>query len=140
MAITMDIGDPADIHPTNKKDIGLRLARIALRNTYGRPDVADRGPSYVSHAPDGNKVTIQFAHVDGGLAAQGGGEPLHFEVAGKDGVFQPAHAMIAGNTVIVSSDQVAAPVNVRYAWSDAAMTNLRSGAGLPAEPFNTATK
>lgn len=136
MVVTMDIGDSFDIHPGNKRDVGKRLA-LAARHVAGGEDVLFSGPIYQSHESDNGKIRISFNHVGGGLVARGG--PLaSFAVAGSDGQFFPAKAEIAGDTVVVWHDQVAAPVAVRYLWgNDPVAGNLFNKGGLPASPFRT---
>ncbi|GMV99222.1 MAG: 9-O-acetylesterase [Candidatus Hydrogenedentota bacterium] len=137
MAVITDIGDPADIHPRNKQDVGKRLAQWALRYTYGRADVPPSGPLYKAmKVLDGGKVSLEFDHVYGGLKAKEGGL-AGFTVAGEDKKFVEAKAEISGDTVHVWSDQVALPVAVRYAWSDNPPATLYNGADLPASPFRT---
>ena len=135
MATIIDIGDAKDIHPTNKQDVGKRLARHALAKDY-RKRVVYSGPSYKSHRVDGNEVTLSFEHVDGGLRAEGG-ELTGFAVAGADRKFVWASARIEGRKVVVSSPEVAEPVAVRYGWADNPACNLYNEAGLPAVPFRT---
>jgi sialate O-acetylesterase len=135
MAITIDIGEPGNIHPKNKQDVGKRLAMWALGTVYGRR-VATSGPLPAGHKVEGSTVVISFAHTDGGLAA-GGGDLKGFEIAGADKKFVPAAAKIVGDTVVVSSPQVREPAAVRYAWANNPECNLFSGAGLPASPFRT---
>ena len=134
-AVTIDIGDAKDIHPRNKQDVGKRLALNALHQVYGQ-DVAYSGPMCEGMKIRGDKVTLRFDHADGGLVAKGG-TLKGFAIAGTDKTFVWADAMIEGNTVIVSSDRVAEPVAVRYAWADNPECNLYNGAGLPASPFRT---
>jgi len=135
MAVTMDIGNPKDIHPKNKQDVGKRLALWALALAYGK-DVVYSGPLYDSMKIESDKIRITFKHVDGGLVAKGG-ELTYFEIAGPDRKFVPAKAVIDGDTIVVSSPQVKQPVAVRYAWRDDAEPNLFNKAGLPASPFRT---
>lgn len=138
MAVTTDIGDLADIHPKNKQDVGLRLALWALAKDYGQKDLVYSGPLYESHAVEGNKIRVKFKHATG-LQAKSG-EPQLFTIAGEDMKFVPAKAVIDGETVVVSSDEVAKPVAVRYGWSEWAepeQYNLFNKAGLPASPFRT---
>ncbi|MCS7237613.1 MAG: sialate O-acetylesterase [Thermoguttaceae bacterium] len=135
MVVTTDIGDVNDIHPTNKQEVGRRLALWALAKTYGQ-DVVYSGPLYREAKIEGNKVRLFFDHVDGGLVAKGG-ELTHFQVAGADGEFRPAKAVIDGETVVVWSDEVPQPVGVRFGWSDDAEPNLFNAVGLPASPFRT---
>ena len=135
MAVTIDVGDPKNIHPKNKQAVGQRLALAARAVAYGETLVWS-GPLYESMKVEGGKVRIRFRHVGEGLAARGG--PLQgFTVAGKDRKFVPATAAIDGETVVVSSAQVAAPVAVRYAWANNPVCNLANKAGLPASPFRT---
>lgn len=135
MAVTMDIGDPTNIHPANKQDVGRRLALWALAKDYGRPIVFS-GPRFASMQIEGAAVRIRFDFADGGLAARGGAL-THFEVAGADRHFLPAEAEIDGDTVVVRSSAVIQPVAVRYGWCNACEPNLFNGAGLPAIPFRT---
>lgn len=135
MAVIIDIGDAADIHPKNKQDVGKRLALNALAKDYGRK-IPYSGPMYKSMKISGNKVTLTFDHTDGGLVAKGGALK-GFAIAGEDQNFVWAEATIKGNKVIVSSDKVAKPVAVRYAWANNPECNLYNGAGLPASPFRT---
>ena len=136
LAVTIDIGDPDNVHPKNKAPLGERLALIALANTYGRK-VEYSGPVYSSMKVEGNSIRIDFAHLGGGLVAKDG--PLAwFQIAGEDRQFVDAEANIEGGSVIVKSGKVAAPVAVRYAWSNYPVgCNLYNAAGLPAAPFRT---
>ena len=140
MAVTMDIGDPADIHPANKRDVGERLARWALRETYGRADVVAHGPVYREHVIEereqGAALRVRFDHVEGGLTS--GGEAVRqVTIAGDDRVFHPAEARIEGDELVAWSPAVARPVALRFGWAADAMTNLWNGAGLPASSFRT---
>lgn len=134
MAVTMDIGDPQDIHPRNKQEVGRRLALWALHGTYGRADLECSGPLYRSHRVDGSSIVVQFDHVGGGLVAKGGALTC-FEVAAAEGPFVPATAVIEGDALRVSSDAVSRPVAVRYAGGAADEPNLFNRAGLPAASF-----
>jgi sialate O-acetylesterase len=136
MAVTIDIGDRKDVHPHNKQDVGNRLARIALALVYGRQREYS-GPAYQSTQAEGNALRLRFSHLGGGLVAKGG--PLEtFEIAGADGRYVPAEPTIDGDTVVVSSPDVSAPVAARYAWSAYPEgCNLFNAAGLPAPPFRT---
>ena len=136
MAVAIDIGDAADIHPKNKQDVGRRLALWALAKTYGK-QVLYCGPLYKSMKLEGNKVLLNFDHVGGGLVAKT--EPLTgFAIAGADRKFVWADAKIAeGNVIVVSSDKVPEPAAVRYGWADNPLCNLYNKAGLPASPFRT---
>jgi sialate O-acetylesterase len=134
MAVTIDVGDEKNVHPKNKAPVGHRLVQIALANDYGRK-IESSGPVLASSAAEGGALRLKFTHLGGGLVAQGG--PLKtFEVAGADGKFVPAEAVIDGDTVVVRAASVAAPVSARYAWSAwPEGCNLYNAAGLPAAPF-----
>ncbi|HKP13347.1 MAG TPA: sialate O-acetylesterase [Blastocatellia bacterium] len=138
MAVIIDIGEAGDIHPKNKQDVGHRLAVWALAKTYGQ-SVEYSGPLFDSFAVEGNKVRVRFTHADG-LRTGDGGPVKGFAVAGADGKFVWADAMIDGKDVVVWNDSVTTPVAVRYAWADNPATNLYNGAGLPAAPFRTDSK
>jgi sialate O-acetylesterase len=138
MAVTIDIGDPVNIHPKDKQDVADRLARIALANTYGRK-MEYSGPMYSSMKVEGNAIRMRFTHVDAGLVAKGGNLQT-FTIAGKDGKFVPATARIDHDTLVVSSPDVAEPAAVRYAWDNYPEgASLYNSDGLPAPPFRTDT-
>lgn len=138
MAVTTDITNLTDIHPRNKQDVGKRLALWALANTYGKKDLVYSGPLYDSMSvEDGGKVRLKFKHVGSGLAARGGKPLSWFQIAGKDGEFVDADARIDGDSVIVSSDKVKEPTDVRFGWHQEAEPNLMNKEGLPASPFRT---
>jgi sialate O-acetylesterase len=137
MIVTIDIGEATDIHPLNKEDVGKRLALAARNIAYGQKDVVYSGPVYKSMKTEGNKITLTFTDVDGGLVAKGD-KLKYFAVAGTDKKFVWANAKIEGDKIIVWSDSVPNPVVVRYAWADNPDTaNLYNKAGLPASPFRT---
>lgn len=138
MAVTTDIGNPKDIHPTNKQDVGKRLAALALNRIYNKRMI-DSGPSYQSMKIEGNKVIISFENIGGGLMTNDkNGIVKGFEIAGNDQKFYPANARIEGNTIIVSSEKVSSPVAVRFGWiGDASANNLFNKEGFPAVPFRT---
>ncbi len=135
LAVAIDIGE-VNIHPKNKREVGRRLALIALNRAYHRRQV-DSGPLYAGMIAEGDTIKITFTHSDGGLVSKDG--PLkQFAVAGADKKFVWADAKIAGQTVVVSSPLVPHPTAVRYAWADNPDgCNLYNGAGLPASPFRT---
>lgn len=138
MAVTTDIGNAKDIHPTNKQDIGLRLSAIALNNLYGKKQVCS-GPTYKSSTIKGSQMILTFENVGSGLAAAGNSESLKgFEIAGADKVFHSATAIIKDNKVIVSSEAVPNPVAVHYGWADDDTDiNLFNKEKFPASPFRT---
>ena len=135
MAVTTDVGEAADIHPKQKQPVGARLALAARALAYGEK-LEFSGPDYDSMSIDGNRVTLRFKHVGGGLVAKDG-ELRGFTIAGADGNFAPAQAKIEGETIVVSSESIAAPVAVRYGWANVPDVNLWNQAGLPASPFQT---
>ena len=136
MVVTTDIGNPNDIHPKNKQDVGKRLALWALAKTYGQQDIVYSGPIYKRMKVEGDKIRIFFDHIGGGLVAKDG--PLtHFAIAQKEGDFVPATAVIDGDTVVVSSENVKEPTAVRFGWENAAEPNIFNKEGLPASPFRT---
>ena len=137
MAVTTDIaGDLNNIHPTNKQDVGKRLALWALANVYGRKLVYS-GPIYKSMTVEGDKIRIEFDHVGGGLISRNGKPLSDFTIAAADQKFVPAVATIDGDSIVVHSDKLAQPEAVRFAWRDDATPNLANKEGLPASPFRT---
>lgn len=140
MAVSTDIGNPKDIHPTNKQDVGHRLATNALKLNYGM-DIPYASPLYDAVSFDGNSATISFKYAENGLMIKDKyGYLKGFEIAGDDKVFHFAKAEIKGNKVVVYSDKVSKPVSVRYAWSDSPVdANLFSVDGFPVSGFRTDT-
>ncbi len=137
MVVTIDVGDPGDIHPQNKQPVGERLARFARARAYGE-DIVYSGPIYHSLTIEGGKAIVKFTHVGGGLVSTDKQPLRHFTIAGADSIFVKADAEIAGDTVVVSSPDVPDPRAVRYAWSnDPENINFANDAGLPASPFRT---
>jgi sialate O-acetylesterase len=136
MAVAIDVGG-LNIHPRNKQDVGRRLAAWALHFVYGKADVVPSGPLFEKMTVEGDKARLSFRHVGGGLVSKGEGEIKGFAVAGADRKFAWASARIDGDTVVVSSPEVKAPVAVRYGWADNPEVSLSNRAGLPASPFRT---
>lgn len=135
MAVIYDVGNTADIHPRNKKDVGLRLARQALAKTYGKADTIWSGPVFKSLKPEGGRLRVTFDHAHGGLKTRDGKAPSHFEIIGPDTDFVPAEAVIEGDSVVLSSARCPAPSAVRFGWHKVAEPNLANGEGLPAVQF-----
>ncbi|MDR3741999.1 MAG: sialate O-acetylesterase [Terracidiphilus sp.] len=134
MAVTIDIGNPDDVHPTDKLDVGLRLARAARALSYG--EAAEyNGPVFRQATPEGTTIRAYFEHAKG-LTAKGG-DATSFEVAGVDGKWYPAMAKIEGETIVAESPEVAAPLQVRYGWANSPQCNVFNGEGLPASPFTS---
>ncbi|TWT72773.1 hypothetical protein Pla123a_40720 [Posidoniimonas polymericola] len=136
-AVIIDVGEGRDIHPRNKRDVGNRLARLALANEYGY-DIASQSPRYKSMEKQDGKIVLSFDHVDGGLRAFDVNQPVGFSVAGEDKKFVWAEAkIIDGDRIEVWSPEVAAPAAVRYGWAANPEVNVYDGAHLPLTPFRT---
>ena len=135
MAVTLDIATVMNIHPPYKKEVGERLAALALNYDYGIKTNCN-GPVYRSMTVDGSTVKIQFDNAEQGLAAKNG-RLREFEIAGKNGKYVMASAGIVKNEVVVYSPLVPEPVSVRYCWRNGAEASLFNSAGLPAWQFRT---
>jgi len=134
MAVTIDIGNPNNVHPTDKLTVGMRLA-LAARAIVYEEHLEYSGPMYRQITPEGSTVRVWFDHADG-LEGKGGAL-TGFEVAGEDSKFFPAEAKLDGNTVVLSSASVASPVAARYGWANSPECHLYNSAGLPASPFTS---
>lgn len=137
VAVINDIGNFSDIHPTNKKEVGRRLSLLALSRDYGRNAVVASGPVFAGQKVEGNVLRLQFNSVGSGLATRDGKPPTEFEIAGSDGDFRPATAVIEGSEIVVSSPEVTSPTQVRHAWNQIPQPNLMNREGLPASAFRT---
>jgi sialate O-acetylesterase len=135
MAITMDIGEEKDIHPANKQDVGLRLARLALHNDYGQKDLVKTGPLYRNQSLHTTYIDLSFDYIGSGLIAKN--DLLGFEIATENGSFFPAKAKIVGDKIRVSSNKVKNPKRVRYGWKNYFEATLFNKEGLPASSFET---
>jgi len=135
LAVTIDVGEAANLHPARKEEIGSRLALWALGTTYGQK-LEYSGPLYLHSKTENGEVQISFTHVGTGLAVHGD-SLTGFTIAGADKKFHRATARIEGDTVVVSSADVPAPAAVRYGWADSPDCNLFNKDGLPASPFRT---
>ncbi len=136
LAVTIDLGEPGNVHPHRKREVGERLALWALGATYGK-HIVYSGPLYDSMQINGDHIRISFKHPGTGLHAREGGPLKGFAIAGTDRKYHWANATVDGNTVVVSSPDVRAPVAVRYAWAGDPECNLVNSADLPASPFRT---
>ena len=135
MVVTIDVGDASNIHPTRKRPVGERLAIAARALAYGEK-LESSGPVFQSIRIEGQRAHLSFTHVGGGLVAKGG--PLKgFTIAGANGKYVPADAVIEGDKVIVSSAEIIAPAAVRFGWAQMPDANLFNVEGLPAVPFRT---
>lgn len=138
MVVSIDTGDEVELHPKNKKPIGLRHAYFALANSYGK-DIVATGPVLSGHSTRDNKIVLEFNSVGSGLTTAKD-KPLNsFAIAGRDKKWHWAEATIQGDKVIVSSTSVKDPIAVRYAWAmNPSQRNLLyNNEGLPASPFRT---
>lgn len=135
MAVTIDIGDAADIHPKNKKDVGLRLYEAARHLAY-RENNTYSGPLYKRMEIKGDKIIIYFDHAQDGLISKTP-QIEGFQIAGKDNIFIDATATIVNNTIEVSHPNLETPTNIRYGWGANPKVSLYNTAGLPASPFRT---
>ena len=149
MASAVDIGDAMNIHPGDKRDVGVRLALWALSRDYGKKEIVPSGPIFQSAKVEGGKIRLAFDYVGGGLIVgkkdgvkpteeDKAGKLVRFAIAGEDKNWVWADAVIDGATVVVSSKEVPNPVAVRYAFSQNPLgANLYNKEGLPASPFRT---
>lgn len=135
MAVSMDLGDSTDAHYKRKQPVGKRLSFIARHLVYGE-DIEYSGPVYRQMTNEGSAIRLWFDHAKG-LKPSDRGELKEFTIAGKDGGFLPATAVIEGETILVSNSQIFNPVAVRYAFIDFCRGNLVNGADLPASSFRT---
>lgn len=138
MAVTSDVGEVKDIHPRNKQDVGLRLALAALSGNY-KKKIVGSGPVYQSMKTEGNKVIISYSNIGSGLMTKDKyGYLKGFEISGADQKYCYAKAYIQGDKVIVYSNDISAPIAVRFGWfDDLSDNNLYNTEGLPAVPFRT---
>jgi len=132
MVVINDIATLHDIHPPDKQDVGLRLANLALKNDYGREDIVASSPEFESLEIRDAGIVLTFRRTGGGLKTRDGLPPSHFEIIGPgSNGFQPADAVLDGNTVTLRSNQVKKPTAFRFAWHQLALPNLMGGTGLP---------
>ena len=134
LAVTIDVGDPYDIHPPKKREVGERLALLARKLSYGEKELLAEGPLPLEANFSGKQATVTFLNADGGLNFSDG-KAAGFEAAGADGKFLPAEAKIDGKKVVISSKDGKDLQAVRYAWAGFPQISLFNKAGLPASPF-----
>jgi sialate O-acetylesterase len=139
IAVINDIGNASDIHPRNKRDVGNRLALLALKKHYNKEIEAFSGPLYKSHQVADDHILVTMENVGSGLKARDGGELKRFEIAGKDQKWHWAKAkVVSKDTIWISSDAVPQPIAARYAWaSNPEGANLVNSGDLPASLFRT---
>jgi sialate O-acetylesterase len=133
MAVTLDVGDPNNVHPPDKQTVGARLALAARAMVYGE-QIEFSGPLFRQATVEGSAMRVWFDHGEG-LTAKGA--LTAFEVAGSDRRFHPATARIDGSAVVVTASAVEHPEFVRYAWANAPEATLYNSAGLPASTFTS---
>jgi sialate O-acetylesterase len=138
MAVTTDVGNPFNIHPTNKQIVGKRLSAIALNNLFNRKFVCE-GPLFKSIEMVGDSIVANFANVGSGLVTTDKyGYLKGFELAGADSVFYYAKAYIKNEKVVIYSENVSKPIALHFGWAaDASECNLFNKEGFPAIPFRT---
>lgn len=135
MAVSSDMGDSLNVHPTRKQPVGERLARIALHNLYDFANVVPSGPAVKEASVVGDGIVrLTFDYADG-LSTSDGKHPLTFEIAEEEGLYKPAEARIEDNTVVVMAEGVTHPRFVRYGWQPFTRANLVNSAQLPASTF-----
>lgn len=137
MACNIDLGDAKDIHPKSKRELGRRMAAIALNQTYGQYKTAFTAPTYSGYSVEGSQVAIHFAQPQGSEPFVQGRNLPGFTIAGPDHKWHVATARTEGDKVIVSSNKVPTPVAVRYGWADNPTCTMRTASGLPVAPFRT---
>jgi sialate O-acetylesterase len=141
MAVTIDIGEFNDIHPTNKKDVGYRLALAAQKVAYGEKQIVYSGPIYKSMKIVGSKAILTFVNIGSDLVVKNNDEPKCFEICGADNKYFKAKAKIGNGNIVVQCNDVTVPVAVRYAWANNPEdANLYNKEGLPASPFRTSDR
>ena len=137
LAVILDVGDAADIHPKDKLTVGRRLAQWALADVYGRA-IVPGAPLYREHRIEGNRIRILFDNAGTGLALLNGHQVRTLMISGAKGEFRPAQSAIEGGSLVVWHDAIPAPTAVRYAWADNPDgANLVNSIGYPAGPFRT---
>jgi sialate O-acetylesterase len=134
MASAVDLGDPYDIHPRRKREVGERLFLLARKLSYGEKDLVANGPMPSRIDNKGDRFEVTFKDVGGGLVAKDG-NLKGFELSEDGKTFVAAQARIEKDTVIVSSPDMKAPKALRYAWAGYPICDLYNQEGLPASPF-----
>jgi sialate O-acetylesterase len=135
MVVTLDIGETNDIHPSNKHDVGYRLAGLALKNDYNK-NITASGPLYKNFEVNGKEIFIDFNSIGTGLLLNSN-KVSEFEIAGKNKKYHKAKAKVVGKRISLSSREVVKPMYARYAWSDVSIATLFNKEGLPASSFST---
>ena len=136
MAVTLDIGNPQNIHPSDKKDVGERLADWALAKTYNKK-VIYSGPIYKSMKASKDNIVLTFDYAKNGLIIKELNGENNFQIAGKDKIFKNAQVKVQGNKLIVFNNEVKNPVAVRYAFTNTSEATLFNKEEFPASSFRT---
>ena len=136
MAVTLDIGNPKNIHPANKEGVGTRLALWALAKTYGKK-AAFSGPLYKSMRIVKGTIVLSFDQAGKGLVLRDQDTDQNFTIAGEDKAFRKANVTVDGKKLVVFHPDIQHPLAVRYAWSDTAQGTLFNKEGLPSSSFRT---
>jgi sialate O-acetylesterase len=135
LAVTIDIGEPDNLHPTNKQDVGKRLARAARHVIYGE-SISPSGPVPVNARLDSNQVAVEFSGLERDLVAYSYEKPIAFELCGESaGSCRFVESRIDGNRVLLTVPDGLSPARVRYCWADSPVCTLFDRSGLPAGPF-----
>lgn len=134
LAVSIDVGDRYDIHPTNKQQVGRRLALAARRLIYGE-DIVASGPAPIDASRAGGQVVVRFSNAASGLVVYGGNRPIGFELCDEGNRCEYVDATVTGDRVLLDVGSIAKPSRVRYAWADSPMCNLYNDNDLPAVPF-----
>ncbi|GEM_PF-529798 len=134
MAVAIDIGDPGNIHPKNKQEVGRRLALLARRQVYGEKKLVAQGPDFIGFERKGKQLLLHFDSHGSSLVLRG---KEGFELAGKDRKFFPAVPRKQGHELLVESEKVTEPIAVRYAWDSSPKLCVFNKEGLPAPPFRS---
>lgn len=138
MVVITDLVDNVkNQHPVNKLDVGLRLANMALVETYQKNIPVYKSPLYKRMEVSKGKINLYFDNAPNGFTIKGDGEPTEFLIAGSDQNFLPADVKLEKDRIVVSNKQIPDPVAVRFSFSNTGMSNLFNKEGLPITPFRT---
>ncbi|OYX27859.1 MAG: sialate O-acetylesterase [Flavobacteriales bacterium 32-35-8] len=139
VVITDLVDDVTNLHPQNKKDVGERLALLALAETYGKNIPVYKSPVLKNMEIDKGKVNLYFSDAPNGFITKDGGKPTEFMIAGSDKTFLPADVKLEKGRIIVSNKNIKEPVAVRFSFSNTGMSNVLNKEGFPIVPFRTDT-
>ncbi len=140
LAVTIDLGERDNIHPTNKRDVGLRIARAARFAAYGET-IAPTGPAVSSARLEPDRVMVSFRDVEGRLVTYSSGQAIAFELCGAEpGTCRFASGAAEGDQVVIPLEGHQPPARVRFCWGDSPLCNLSDESGLPVGPFELALR